>query len=255
MAIISPGAVDYHLASQTGNLSINAQQPVTLMAWINAVINTSGTRSMVGTYNTATSGGTAIQMGARNATGRFVVWTWGAGVLVDTASSGGGLLITIPDNTWTHYAYTFDGTYHRLYINAQLINEVNNATGVSTITGVTGYSSQLPGTITAVYINGYPSGGANETSVFSVDDTRYFSRALTDTEILSAYSTAGNKDGIVENIECSYLFNNGTPGSVASFIPDVSGGGQNTLTPIGSATGVNFTYTTSFITSDTRPPI
>lgn len=254
MAVTSPGAVDYHLASQTGSLAINPQNPVTLMCWVNGVYSTSNTHSMIGTYNTATSGGTAIQIGTRNAAGRFVAWTWGAGVLADTQASGGGLLVTVPDNTWVHVAYTYDGTYNNLYINGVLINQVNNSTGVSATTGVTGYASQLPGTIGAVFINGYPSGGANETSSFMFDDVLYYNRALSADEILTAYSTAGDRDGIWDGMVAGFLFNEQPPGNVASNVVDYSGLGNN-LTPIGTATGVNFTYATSYIENDTRPPL
>ncbi len=254
MAIQSPGAVDYHLTNQVGNLSFNPLAPCSLVVWISGVLSTGATNSQIGTYNTYTSGGTAVQMGVRNAAGRFVVWTWGAGVLVDTQSASGGLLVTIPDNVWTHYAYTFDGTYHNLYVNGVLINQVNNSTGVSVTTGVATYSPQLAGTITAVFINGYPTGGANETGTFSFSDISHFNRTLSAAEVLTMYSCGGPKDGIIYSEVSSYFCNEGNVGATVTSVVDESGGG-NILTPYGTATGVNFTYVTDVSSGDTRPPL
>lgn len=237
MAITTPGAVDYHLASQSGNMSINPLTANTLMVWINSTTWTGGTTtSMVGTYNTATSGGTAIQIGTRNGTGNCDVWTWGGGVLV--SSSGGSGITTLTNNTWYHVAYTFDGTTHIMYIN-----------GIQTNTATT---TQLAGTITAIYVNGFPSGGTAETGTFSIDDLSYFNRTLSANEVLSAYTTAGDRDGLIYSLTASCLFSEGTAGSVANNCIDYSGKG-NTLTPIGTATGVNFVYATSPVCNDTRP--
>lgn len=238
MAITTPGAVDYHLTSQNASraLSINAvTQPVTLMCWLNATWN-SGTRySMFGTYNTPTTGGTAIQIGASLGNGNVDCWTWGGTVLVGSAG-GSGALPT--NNAWTHIAYTYDTTTHRLYINGQACNTATTA--------------QLAGTITAVYCNGYPGGGAAETSTFSVEDSSYFLRVLSPQEILTAYTTTGDRDGLWYGNAASYLFDEGTTGSTASQVTDYTGH-LNNLTPIGTATGVNFTYSQSYITNDLRP--
>ena len=237
MAITTPGLIDYHLASQTGAFSVNALTPVTLMSWINVDWNTGNTYSMVGTYNTATSGGTAIQIGCRGTPhlGNVLIWTWGGTVLV---SSNG--VVAPTSNGWTHVAYTYDGTTHRLYVNGQFANS-------STV-------AQLAGTMTAVYINGYPSGGVNETGPFSVDDVVYFNRQLSADEILTAYTTAGDRDGMVYGMIANYAFKEGAAGAVANNVVDYTGNGNN-LTPLGTATGVNFTYSNSYIACDTRPPV
>ena len=253
MGIQTPGAVDYHLTNTTGALSINPMLPCTLACWINGTLSTGNTYSMVGTYNSSSAGGTAIQLGTKNAAGLFAVWTWGGGILVDTQASGGGLLITIPDNTWHHYTYTFDGTLHKLYIDGNLINTVNNATHTSSVTGITTYTSQIAGTITAVYINGFPSGGAAETGTFSVADISYFNRCITPAEVQTLYNCDGGRDGIVYGKVSSYYLNEGSIGSTASSIIDESGLG-NTLVPIGGATGVNFTYVIDPLSGDTNPP-
>lgn len=237
MAITSPGPVDRHLASQTGTMSINALSPVTLMAWINVNWNYGTTLSILGTYNTATSGGTAIQIGIRTGAeaGNVLVWTWGGGILVSSAG-----IVAPVSNDWTHVAYTFDGTFHKIYINGQFANSSTTA--------------QQAGTITAVFINGYPSGGAAETGNFAVDDISYFGRALTDDEIRTAYATGGDRDGLVYQRTASFLCNEGVTGSTVVAVTDLSGG-ANTLTPIGTATGSNFTYSVSPINRDTRMPL
>src|ERR1035437_4908465 len=181
MAITSPGVIDYHLASQSGTMSINPQTANTLMTWVNSTTWTGGiTNSMVGTYNSATTGGTAIQIGTRLGTGFCDIWTWGGAVLV--SSTGGTGITTLSNNTWYHIAYTYDGTTHILYIN-----------GVQTNTATT---TQLAGTITAIYLNGYPGGLTAETGLFSVDDISYFNRTLTAAEVMTAYSTSGDRDGL-----------------------------------------------------------
>jgi hypothetical protein len=235
MAITTPGAVDYHLASQTGALAINALTPVTLMTWINANFSSGSKISMVGTYNTATSGGTAIQIGTSSGNGNVDVWTWGGTILVSSNN-----IILPTSNAWNHIAYTFNGTTHSIYINGKFVNSATVA--------------QQAGTITAVYINGYPGGGVSETGTFSVDDISYFNRVLSADEILTAYSTAGDKDGLVYGLITSLLFDEGAPGTTVTKIIDYSGQGNN-LTPIGTATGVNFTYSASYISGDSRPPM
>ena len=237
MAIASPGAVDRHLASQTGLMSINALAPVTLMAWINVNWNIGTTLSILGTYNTATSGGTGIQIGTRpGATaGQVAVWSWGGSILVSSAG-----LITPVSNDWCHIAYTFDGTTHKLYIDGVLAN--------------TSVTPQQAGTITAVYVNGYPTGNDSETGNFEVDDISYYDRELTANEVLTAYTTGGDKDGIVYGRTANFLCNEGIIGSTVTAVTDMSGL-MNTLTPVGTATGSNFIYTVSPINRDTRPPL
>ena len=235
MAITTPGAVDYHLAVQSGNLALNALSPLTLMCWINTTLWTGGARvSMVGTYNSATAGGTAVQIGTSAGGGTADAWTWGGTVLVSSS--------TVPpvQGGWGHYAYTFDGTTHSLYVNGVLSG--------------TGTTAQQAGTLGSIFINGYPTGGTAETGAFSVDDVSYYSRALSAAEILTAYTTGGERDGIHYGCVASILFSEGYPGNTVASALDYSGN-TNIMTPLGGATGVNFVYATSFIEHDTRPPL
>lgn len=232
MAITAPGAVDYHLSNSVGSLSINPQIACSLSCWINGQVFSGGTRvSMVGTYNTSTSGGTAIQIGTTAGANTVDCWTWGGAILV--GSTG----ITIANGVWYHVVYTFDGTTHRLYINGTLNN--------------TGTTAQLAGTITAVYINGFPTGGTTETGIFSFTDVSHFNRTLSASEILTMYTCDGARDGIVYGEDTSYFCNEGYVGSIVSSVMDESGHG-NTLTPLGAAPGVNFVYSSDSL-SDIRP--
>lgn len=237
MAVTSPGAVDYHLASQNSSrtMAINALNPVTLMCWINTALwNSAGRHSMVGTYNSATAGGTAIQIGTSAGVGECSVWTWGGAVLVSTTG------ITMVNNVWNHIAYTFDGTTHKIYINGILNN--------------TGVTAQLAGTVTSVFVNGYPTGGTSETGAFSYGDISYCSRTMAADEVLTAFTSAGDKDGLYYQNIASFLCDEGTSGAAVANCLDYSGG-LNDLTPIGAAVGVNFTYTTSVASANTRPPL
>jgi len=235
MAIITPGAVDYHLACQSGgNLSINPQSPISLMCWLNATWNGGARISMIGAYNSATSGGTAIQFGTSAGTGDCAIWTWGGTVLCTTAT---GLMT---NGVWYHIGYTYDGTTHTIYVN-----------GVSQGTSTT---AQLAGTITSMYVNGYPTGGTSETGTFSVGDIRYFNRALSAAEVGTAYVSAGKRDGLDYGIVANMLLNEGSIGTTANLCLDYSGNG-NSLTPIGAATGVNFTYTTGMAGLNERMPL
>ena len=235
MAITSPGAVDYHLAVQSGTLALNQQGPFTFMSWINSQTwSGTTTNSMVGFYANATTGGSGLQIGTR-AGGTCEAWYWGGTILV--SSSGGTGVTTLTNGVWYHIAYTFDGTTNRLYING-------TQTNTSTV-------AQLAGTNSTVFINGYPTGGSQETGVFSAADISVYNSALSANEILTAYTTAGDKDGLWYGLQTSNPLNEGYPGNTASSCVDYTGNG-NILTPIGAATGVNFVYASSPITSDTR---
>jgi hypothetical protein len=203
------------------------------MAWVNANWNTGNTLSILGVYNTALSGGTGVQFGSRPSNpGEVLVWTWGGIVLV---ASGGA--VDPVSNDWSHIAYTYDGTTHRLYVNGRFANS--------------SVVAQQSGILTSIYLNGYPSGGSAETGDFIVDDISYYSRVLSPEEILTAYSTRGDKDGIVHQRVAGFLCNEGVIGSTVVSVTDVSGL-LNSLTGLGADVGQNFTYTASYINKDVR---
>ena len=235
MAVTSPGAVDYHLAIQAGTLAINQVTPFTISCWINAQVWTGGNRtSMVGFYTNATTGGSGIQVGTGAGTGSLDVWYWGGTILV--SSTGGTGVTSLTNGVWYHIAYTYDGTTHRLYVNGAITN--------------TSVVAQSTGTSNTVFVNGYPTGGANETGLFTVDDFYIYNRALSANEISTQYATAGDCAGLWYGLQCNNRFGEGT--GTASNCIDYSGH-SNGLTPMGAATGVNFVYSTSATYNDLRP--
>lgn len=184
--------------------------------------------SMVGLYKIGSS---AVQIGSRGSN-VLTVWTWGGAILVQL--SGSALL---SQTDYIHVVYTMDGIgTHRLYVAGQLVASTTNA--------------QVAGIPDTIYINGYPTGGANETGVYSVDDTQYFSRQLSDGEVLTLYNSRGLRDGIYLGIVGRYTFGEGIDGSNVSQIRDF-GEFKNHLNVAG--TGNPIKYANGVIFNDTRP--
>ena len=182
---------------------------------------------MVGLYLQGTVG---IQIGTRGGNS-IDIWDWGGGVFI--SSSG---FYTPPINTWIHIAYTWDGTTHRLYQNGTFVT--------STTTAVTA------GVLTLIYINGFPSGGASETSDTIIDDVAYYNRALNAAEVSTIASLRGTRDSIRYGAIARYAFNEQPPGNSLTTVVDYSGNG-NTLTPTGAGSPV--TYIAGIIDLDDRP--
>lgn len=231
MAILTPASGDRHLVALTGTINRSAQLPNTLMCWLNVQSwTTPAVISMVGVYTGVATSTSAVQIGSRGST--LSVWTWGGGVLVDAP-------VAPSTNEWIHVTYTYDGTNNRLYVNGVLLDTTTTA--------------QLAGTLSTVYINGYPGGAASETGTYQVEDVSFFTRQLSAQEILTAYSSHGGRDGIAWQEVAAYLLDEQTPGAVVTACADITGNG-NTLSVTGAA-GTNFVYAASFVASDTRPPI
>lgn len=225
-----------------GMISTNSAQ--TMMYWINpSSVAVTSAQSTVGIYNgtnTGTGTSTAIQMGIRTATGNFVVWTWGGGVLV--GSTG----FTAVVNTWYHFAYTCNaisgGTQtHNLYINGVLNNTSTNAL-------------QIAGTPTMFYFNGYPGSIGGESNTSKIDDVYYFNRQLGVDEINTIYNTYGQRDGITYGLGARYNFNELPIGSTVVNCTDFSATG-NTVTSTVASGGVVPTYSQDWAIEDTRPPL
>ena len=225
----------------TGLLNTNAAQ--TIMFWTNpSSVGVVNTQSQLGLYNGNTTGTgttTAIQLGIRNTTGLIVVWTWGGAVLVQASG------FTATTNTWYHVAYTCtsisgSNQTHSLYINGVLNNNSTNAT-------------QMAGTLTQVYLNGYPGSGGIESSTTMIDDVYLFNRQLSASEILTIYNTTGQKDGEVYGLVSRYDFNELNSGATVVRCTDFSG--NNTIIPTVATGGTPFTYILDHTCSDTRPPL
>jgi hypothetical protein len=137
-----------NLTDATFFASSNTAQSINV--WINALWDGNvKTSSMVGMYS-STGGPTAsaVQIGSRVAAGQCDIWTWGGGILISTTG------ITIPSNTWVNITYTYDGTTHRVYYNGSLNN--------------TSTTAQIVGNFNQVFLNGFATGGTNETATFMV---------------------------------------------------------------------------------------
>lgn len=181
----------------------SSTSPITITCWINAPWS-GATHSYVGMYDekqrVATGNSTAIQLGSR-AANTFNVWTWGGGILVTSS-------ITISPGVWTFLAYTYDGTTHRCYVNGQL-------GGSSTVT-------QLAGNFDRIYLNGYTNGGANETDTFQLDTYNYYNRTLSANELLTMYTSRGNRHGIVHGVVARYEFDGGSLGTSVSSVTNLT---------------------------------
>lgn len=237
MAIIC-NASDIHLRSSQA-MGLSALTPFSVVAWINATWNSGSRRSFVGIYGPTTdtplgAPATAIQIGTTNGGGELSFWTWGGLVLTGT---GAGVM-TPYNGLWVCTAYTFDGTTHRGYLN-----------GVQVSTSTT---AQQPGFLNQVYINGYPGGGTNEVHNHQVDTYSLFRRALSADEVLTIYNARGDRHGIIDDVICSYSFDEGVQAASATSIVDLSGNGH-TLTSTGAGSAITYTYSNNVANSNIRP--
>jgi len=98
-------------------------------------------------------------------------------VLNSSDNTGGEQLfssVTIPTNTWTHIAGTYDGSVMRIYVNGQLSNSTNWTRGIHVANSdlTIGCTMQFSPTS---YFNG------------QIDEVSLYNRALSDCEIQSIY--------------------------------------------------------------------
>lgn len=237
MAIVCTAA-DYHLrSSQTTGLQSTASFSISV--WINAVWNGGARLSFVGIYGPATDVAlgapvTALQIGTTAGGSTVDCWTWGGGIMVGGVAMAAGTY----NNVWVHFAYTFDGTNHRLYRN-----------GVQVATTTT---AQIAGFLNQVYINGYPGSGTNEVSTHQVDSYALWTRTLSADEILTIYNAQGARHGITYQQLARYEFDEGASGSNVTSVVDMTGIG-NTLTSVGAGAAATYTYTGGVANSNFRP--
>lgn len=221
MAVVTT-ATDKHLYATSGNLG-STTSAFSLCTWVNVNWGVATTISMIGLYNgsatvTPTVG---LQMGLRASTGAFSCWRYGGTVMVTTATNA----MTPYNDTWVHIVYTYDGTTHTIYVN-----------GIQNTTATT---AQTAGAFTQLWVNGYPPSSASETAVYSLENIRFYNRTLTANEVLTIYSSAGSRDGIILNLGSNYELNNGGQGSIVSSVPDLTG---SSIPLISYGTGTDFTY-------------
>lgn len=231
-------ASDIHLRSSQA-MGLSALAPFSVTAWMNCTWNGGSRRSFVGIYGPSTdtplgSPVTALQIGTSSGAGELTFWTWGGATLTGTATG----VMTPFNNQWVFIAYTFDGTTHRGYRNGVLLSSAT--------------TTQQPGFLNQVYINGFPGGGTSEVDSFQVDQYHLFRRTLSVEEIETMFNAGGARHGIINGIICRYEFDEGANGSTATNVVDLTGNSHN-LTPIGSGTAITYTYTNTFANSNIRP--
>jgi hypothetical protein len=154
------GTTSYVTVGTAGLPANNAAQ--TIAAWVN-LTNNSANQYIICLWNSGSSG-TSVGI---NGT-KLSAWKWGPSDLVTvTPPATGG---------WHHVAYTFDGTTHKLYLDA----------------GTPTTSTVAPNTLTP---NNAQFGAFNSSPSFSgkLDDVRIYNRVLSASEINSLY--IGNQPG------------------------------------------------------------
>ena len=238
MAILC-NASDIHLRSSTA-FGLKCTDNFSISVWINANWGgNAGARSMVGIYGGAgdiplEQPTTAVQIGTRTGNNELSIWSWGGTVLAQSANN----TMTAFNNTWVHIVYTYNGNTHNVYVNGALF------TSSTTAPVANAYLNQI-------YINGYPTGGTSEVHNHSIDQYSLFRRTLSPDEILTMYNSNGGRHGIVNNLLCSYEFDELTDGSNCSFVPDLSGGNSQ-LNSIGTGTFMTYAYSNAKASSNTR---
>lgn len=220
---------DVHLTNSVANGFTASTDEFSICTWVNSTWN-SGIRSMVGMYGESPTFSTAVQIGSRG-NGLVSCWTWGAGVLIATPSA-------VANDTWLHVVYTHSAGTHRLYINGALVNTTSTA--------------QIAGQFTNVYINGYPTGVANETSNQLIDSYAYYNRQLSNEEILTMYTAHGARHNIVYGLITAYEFDELPAGSTAVAVRDLSGNGNDLAAAGAGATPITYVHTGTVASSNIR---
>jgi len=150
--------------------SLNPTQAITLELWLNPYVYPS-------TYSTPLHKGGNGQWYYRfDANGRLYVFIkLGAGNAWDYA------VVTpsaVPLDTWSHFVFTYDGDYNRLYQNGSVVHSRQTAGGAIATSG----TSLLFGSAGASwYLNGL------------IDEVRIYNRALSATEIQKHYAESLEK--------------------------------------------------------------
>lgn len=107
-----------------------------------------------------------------------------------------------------------------------------------------------------MYINGYTTGGASETSTFQLDTYTSYNRALSLDEITTMYTTAGNRHGIVYGCMVRYEFDEAAVGSGITTVYNQTDYIQaySDLAVVVPAGGTRVTYTAGYTDANLRQP-
>jgi hypothetical protein len=195
-----------------------ANQPQSFSWWMN-VSSFSGGCAICLTNNASSSG---VFAGIPSA-GSVGVWKWGGTILVSATAPS--------TNAWHHYAYTFDGTTHRLYIDGTLANS----------------STQSPNTASPAELNfGRWSGGTVYLAGY-LDNIQIYNRPLSAAEVTNI-SLAGGLSGY-------WAFDEGS-GTLTADGTGIGGTGTLNGTGIGWTSGkfgnaLSFDGSTAYVSAPT----
>ena len=180
--------------------------------WINlANLTTPAVQSVINAIEND-GGNFGYQVGVRN-NGIIMVWQYGGGVVIAAPAA-------IAINTWVHFAYTFDGTTHRLYQNGV---QVATATGVTMQTGAP-VDIQIGNNFWNEALNG------------RIEDVRMYDRSLGANEVMTVYTLRGC-DVIVLGLDGRWKLNEAGSGAVTEPIDESEYDRQCTVT--GTPTYIN----------------
>jgi hypothetical protein len=216
---------------------LSSTAPVTISVWLNALWDGSTkVSSYVGMYNSLGQGA-AIQIGSRTTQGRCDIWSWGGALILSSVGPA------LSSNTWTNIAFTYDGTTARLYVNGVL----NNSAAYTPV----------PVNFNQVYLNGFSTGGTGEGATFQLDTYDFWSRALTSDEIMTIYSTRGNRHAIVNLALLRYEFDEGVVDSQVLAVYNQAGQASTASNELvsNSVRTPRVTFTPGYVSHNLRPPI
>jgi len=231
---IQCAAVDIHLANAGNGVGFVAGNVAhSIAVWINADWAAAGNGSFVGLYGPQPTFTSAIQIGRRTGFPNQVsCWSWGAVILAQSSVG------SIASNVWQFVVYTFDGTTHRIYVNGNLVG-----TGVVVPNAVQ---------MTTIYINGYPTGVAGETSNHKVDSYAYYNRTLSIDEINTMYHARGGRHIIVNGLIAAYEFDGLVEGATVTSVKDFSSNGNDLVSAGAGASPITQTYTDAVASTNLR---
>ncbi len=197
-------------------LDLAGNQPMSVTAWINPdTVPATNYDVIVGKLDRGTAGVWRLSLVNPSGTLEF---------LRECGSYGTITTETIPTDTWTHVAGTYDGTYLRIYINGKLVKTAEDS------------CSTFDQTTDLIIGAGDNGGGVEDVFDGSIDEVKIYSAALTDEQVridMSANSTSNFGTGYKQSNAAStgsansptlYLPLNENTGSSAY---DLSGNGFN----------------------------
>jgi hypothetical protein len=153
-AISLNGSANTYATLGTANLPAN-NAAQTISVWFKDATPDTGNHNMVALSNLTNSG---VQVGLRGS--NLLAWQWGGNPLASTTAPTDGL--------WHHVAYTYDLTWHRIYLDGVLSDS-------KMVTPQTG-------TVSGAFIGTYSTAGG-ELYNGKLDDVRVYNRALSATEV------------------------------------------------------------------------